>query len=250
MRITLLIAALVLLSAGIFFSYLDQVSSATATYAAAIFCLIFVFLTEFRRFKGFGVEAELLERKIDEADKILTQLRNITSPISEMLFSLVVRSGRRGEMIPRKQRYDLMIKIESELKSCGVTDTQIEKAKQDWHAFNIHDLAAPIFQSISTRVEYFMGRELQKVSGCEHDSPGIRLADKYRENLNKLKSQVTNINIPKLMLNFIETAEIFDEKTKIEINNEISDSLFELSFYIENKKFNNIEKWFSAINNK
>jgi len=245
LRITLLIASLILFSSGIALSYLDKIGGATATYSAAVFCLIFVFLTEFRKFKGFGVEAELLERKIDEADKILKQLRDITSPIAEMLFSTVARSGRIGAMMPRKKRHELMERIELELISSGVSKEQIDKSKTDWHYFNTIDLAQPAFTLISGRVEIFMSAELDKLSGCEHDSPGVQLADSYRDKLSKLKNDIGNPRLPENILSFINDAKIFDDSTKRLLLEDISKSLSELKYYINNREFNDIGKWFS-----
>lgn len=246
LRISLLIASLMLFASGVYLSYLDKTGGATATYAAAVFCLIFVFLTEFRKFKGFGVEAELLERKIDEADKALKQLRDITSPIAEMLFSTVARSGRIGAMMPRRKRYELQQRIESELKSCGVSEAQIEKAKGDWHFFNIHDLSQPVFQVLSTHVDEFMGRELQKLSANQHDSPGVRLADHQREELSRLRSRIGDKDLPNEIINFIRKSEIFDSEKKTKIEAEISQSISELSYYIKNHNFNNLDEWFNG----
>lgn len=245
MRILLLFTSLALFVSGVYLSFLDKTGGATVTYAAAVFCLIFVFLTEFRKFKGFGVEAELLERKIDEADNILKQLRDITSPIAEMLFSTVARSGRIGSMMSRRKRYELQQRIENELKLCGVSEENIEKAKGDWHFFNTHDLARPVFEVLSTYVEEFMGRELQKVSANENESPGIRLADNHREKLKNLRGSVGDPDLPNLIIKFVKDSEIFSEETRDKIESEISEPMKELRFYIENHSFNNLESWFN-----
>ena len=68
-RIIVFIIAVILICAGVLLSFQDKSASAGVTYTAAILCLIFSFLHAFKKFKGLGVEAELLDKKIEEAGK-------------------------------------------------------------------------------------------------------------------------------------------------------------------------------------
>jgi len=129
LQIVIFIVAILLFVAGVWLGYMDKAGVATATYGAAVLSLIFAFLPEFKKFKGLGIEAELLDKKIEETDKLLKQLRDITAPIAEMLISSTARAGRWGSGMPRSQRYELMQKIESELKKCGVEDSQLGKVR-------------------------------------------------------------------------------------------------------------------------
>ena len=74
-------------------AYQDKTASAVTGFAYAGPCLVFVFLQGFKRFKGFGLEAELLEQKIEEADRLLTQLRRLAVPMAELLFTTTARLG-------------------------------------------------------------------------------------------------------------------------------------------------------------
>ena len=55
--------ACVLFVAGIGLGFTGEPGSAGVTLAAGVFCLIFAFLSQFKRFKGLGIEAELWEQK-------------------------------------------------------------------------------------------------------------------------------------------------------------------------------------------
>jgi hypothetical protein len=78
-RVAVIIVAVSLFVSGVALSFCDKVEATVATYAAGILCLIFVFLPEFKKFKGLGIEAELLNRKIAEADLLLAQLREMAA---------------------------------------------------------------------------------------------------------------------------------------------------------------------------
>ena len=148
----ILFAAMLLLICGVGLSYLDKTGGATVTYTAAVFCLIFAFLPKFKRFKGLGVEAELLEKKIEEADVILGHLRSLSVPLAELLFTMVARLGRWNSAVPRRDRYRILGRFEDALRGLGVPDAELSKAKSEWHRYNLIDQARPIVQSIHKRL--------------------------------------------------------------------------------------------------
>ncbi|TNH19662.1 hypothetical protein [Halomonas sp. BL6] len=245
MHVVLFLSALLLLAVGSYLAFLANVAGASATYGAAVFCLIFVFLRDFKSFKGFGLEAELLERKIEEADKTLYQLRAITVPIAEMLFSNVARANRIGGQMPRRQRHELMERIQSELRTCGVRPEQIEKAKVDWHRFNLIDLSRPVLNPLEVAVEAFMGRELQKVGASEHTSPGIELAEAYREKVRGLRGRSSDPSLPNLVEEFINSASFLDDDAKRHVREEVEGPARELRHYHTHRDFLDREKWFA-----
>ncbi len=256
MRITILIASLALMASGIVLSYLDKVGGATVTYAASIFCLIFVYLSQFKRFKGFGVEAELLEKKIEEADETLKRLREITVPIAHMLFSMVARMGLWDSMIPRQQRFEIMEKIENELRSNGVDPAQLEDAKADWHHFNIIDLARPVINGTLKHIDEIVKIKREKVNSFrgpittemkpEHDiaigelrkahSKKQELIDLYKlKNKDKLATEIEN---------FIVSNDILEEAVKDELLAKYNEEFADLKHYISHREFRRLEHWF------
>lgn len=106
-NIIFLIAVGLFLS-GIRLSFLDLTGSAVATYGAALGCLIFVFLPQFKKFKALGVEAELLGKRIEEATVLISQMRGLVQPIAELLFSMVARGNRIGSRLSNKDSYRII----------------------------------------------------------------------------------------------------------------------------------------------
>ena len=259
MQIIVFIASLALLSAGATLSFYDQVGAATATYAAGILTMIFAFLSEFKKFKGLGIEAELLDKKIEEADDLISRLRNISIPLAEMLLSSTARMGRVGTIMPRKQKYELLKKIESELKECGVTDDQLESTKTDWHFYNIFDLASPIFDALhkyNRKHKTLIGKERSEFGKTaitperrlDHDLLCDRnklICDEDQE-IGKIRQTKDQKNLPSLIKKFIAESSVFTDTEKDNINSEIEESMKDIEFYINQKEFRRKEHWFNG----
>jgi len=71
----ILAIAVSLFCVGSWLAINDQTASATLMLAAAVLCLIFVYLARFKRFKGLGIEAELWEDKQREAEQLIERLK-------------------------------------------------------------------------------------------------------------------------------------------------------------------------------
>jgi len=255
LKILIFIVAICLLGCGVYFSLIDQVAAATATYAAAILALIFAFLTEFKTFKGLGIEAELLDRKIEEADDLISKLRGITIPIAEMLLSSTARMGRLGTIMPRKQRYELLNQLEHEFQKCGVSLEQLEAAKVDWHFFNTFDLATPIFQRLIKMLQRHQSDHKKKLSGF-----GTIIPDKYQEHeeLCKRNGEIHNeiefarnlwqqrdqSKLVESINNFILNSTVLLDGDKAEISEELKEEFLDLQYYIESKQFRRPDVWF------
>ena len=256
MQIVIFIVAILLFVAGVWLGYMDKAGVATATYGAAVLSLIFAFLPEFKKFKGLGIEAELLDKKIEETDKLLKQLRDITAPIAQMLISSTARAGRWGSGMPRSQKYELMQRIESELKKCGVEDSQLEKAKQDWHFYNTFDLASPIFEKINEKLRPIQ-QEREKVLNqfkqpitpekmeehkqlIEHrNEVGKEIAD--LGDLRQIKNQE---RLAEQIRDSISNSAALADDDKAALNKEIDEELRDLEHYIKHKEFRRLSVWF------
>lgn len=147
--------ALVCLVCGLVLSFNGSAASATATYGAAAVCLLFAYLPELEWFKAMGVEAKMKQTIDDvtaatkEAERVIERLRAISLPLAEMSFSMLARFGRYGGgTLPRRQRYELMKSIDSELVKLGAKPEQIEEVKQDFHRYNVFDLAHPVLSDL------------------------------------------------------------------------------------------------------
>ncbi|EGQ9781657.1 TPA: hypothetical protein I7787_21915 [Vibrio vulnificus] len=257
MQIVIFIVAIALFAAGVWLGYLDKAGVATATYGAAVLSLIFAFLPEFKKFKGLGIEAELLDKKIEETDKLLQQLRDITVPIAEMLLSSTARVGRLSSGMPRSQKYELVQRIESELKKCGVEESQLDKAKEDWHYYNTFDLATPIFNKISAKLQP-IHQERNKVLNqfssqtitpdrmdehkrlIEHRNIVTQEMEAFKD-LRQIKNQ--SLLADKIRGSILNSVSL-SEDSKRELVEELEEELRDLEHYIKFKEFRRLSVWF------
>ncbi|WP_335901489.1 hypothetical protein ACOI2Q_07040 [Shewanella algae] len=257
MKVTVFITAILMFAAGVFLSYEDKTGGATATYGAAVLCLIFVFLGDFKKFKGFGIEAELLEDKIKEADEVLNQLRGLVKPISELLFTMVARGGRWDSAIPRKDSYRLMEQLENELKEIGLSHDEIAKAKYEWHQFNLIDLFRPILTGISELLHEKEKAQQEVIRGFKNPiASEFQLAYKEAcEEKNRISSESAKINeIYKVddrhnclaeIVKFMDSSYLISEEEKKEILNRFSEEIKDVEHYINTHEFRRLDVWLS-----
>jgi hypothetical protein len=254
-RVILWGAALLLLGAGVCLSFLERVGGATTTYSAAGVCLIFLFLQEFKRVKLFGVEAELQDR-IREANVLIEQLRALLLPISELLFSMVARAGRVGGHLPNRESYRIMSQFETELRSLGLTNEQIEKSKKEWHHFNMLDLQRPVLKDIGDLLhgkEVAQGKVLNSFkqpipAGDPDHAAAIRRLSEIQRETKKLE-QLYGLSVlsdggPSHIQNFFKTCQLLSEDEKRDLLTRNAERLADLDHYEKHMEFRSLERWF------
>lgn len=257
MQVIIFIVAILLFVSGVGLGFMDKVGAATATYTAAVLSLIFAFLPEFKKFKGLGIEAELLDKKIEETDRLLKQLRDITAPIAEMLISSTARAGRWGSGIPRSQKYALMQRIESELKRCGVEESQLEQAKKDWHYYNIFDLATPIFEKIMEKLRAIQQEREKALREFNQPITPERMDEHKRliEHRNKVSKEISDLRdlrqiksqdrLVEQILRAISNSGSLSGEEKTTLTNDLDEELSDLGHYIKHKEFRRLSVWFA-----
>lgn len=262
MQIIIFIVAILLFVSGVGLGYMDKVGAATATYTAAVLSLVFAFLPEFKKFKGLGIEAELLDKKIEETDKLLKQLRDITAPISEMLISTTARSGRFDSGMPRRQKYELIQRIEGELKKCGVEDPQLEQAKNDWNFYNTFDLATPIFEKITAKLKPILQEREKALQESKQPITPDRMDEHNRliQHRNEVSKEIADLrdlrqikkqgHLVELITESISSSGAFSEEDKTSLTNELDEELRDLEHYIKYKEFRRLSVWLANDNSE
>ena len=258
MRIVIFIVSIFLFAFAVFLTYSGETGDAAVTYTAAFFCLTFAFLQDLKKLRGFAAEAKMLEKKIEEADNTLNQLRNLIKPTSELLFTMVARGGRLESAIPRQDCYRLMTEFTSKLKTLGLSESEIAKAKKDWHKFNLIDLSRPIVDGIQEILNGKMKAQ-QKINQSFKPpiSPHIQLAHRVAiEETQRISDQQQKLlsiykmencqQSHKLIHEFLDSCYLIGTTQKDQILDDFKEQLRDLEYYIEHHEFRRLESWFNA----
>ena len=75
----------------------NNVAGASATFAMAFFAFIYSDISRFKRFKGFGFEAELWEEKQQEAAELIDRLKAVVTVYTREIILGKVMQGRWGD---------------------------------------------------------------------------------------------------------------------------------------------------------
>ena len=255
MRISLFICAYVLFAAGIVLGFMTGAGPATATFAAGVFCLIFAFLSRFKRFKGLGIEAELWEQKQEEAAQLVETLRSLSVVASEQLINLSARMGRLGTPITHKELFDLVDRLEKVLSEVNVPADQREKMKADFYRFTAIDMAIPISTKINDAIQRKVA-EQQKV--MESFGPVIKDLDGHAQAAERWRNIGTQkVDWDRLCLlppdvamhdaleHTITEADCLTEEERAELRVEIADEMADLREWLTTRRLRRPELWFA-----
>ena len=252
-RCVIFILAVLLFVSGAILSLFGKVGSAGSNYGAGFLCLVFVYISQFKSFKGFGIEAELQE-KIDEAEEIIKRLREVTLPITNMLFILLSKQGRWSGPMSRRKQIEIISKIEGELSAIGAGQSRLEEAKKEWHSVNIRDLYEVVLQGVRPVFSEELKESEQKLKSMRgvitpdiHDAYSNAIRHKREVDceltkFNKLLESDGEDGVYDSFLSMVESSR-FLQKNRPDILDDIKDSLSDLDYYIKHKKFRRLDVW-------
>ena len=225
--ILLMVLAIVLFIAGLLLAFSDKDTSlVVSTYAAAIFCLIFVFITQFKKFKGLGIEAELWDETQEKAEKLLNNLQNVSQVLAECAYSSVISSGRGYGSIPNSERLEMADSLSKELKNIEIPETIINHSRHHFDRLFVYDILSPICFTIERAIQESLNKN-HKVLTCtmteEKKAP-------FMEERKKISAEKTEIS------EILENRENFSDKLN-KINNFLDNS-----FSLDKEKINEIRE--------
>jgi hypothetical protein len=87
------IASASLIGTGLYESWHNQTTTAATDISFGFLTLLLLLLSKFKKFKGFGFEAEMWEQELAKAEQIISQLETLRSSVIEQLAAM---SGEAG----------------------------------------------------------------------------------------------------------------------------------------------------------
>lgn len=147
LRVGLFACAAGMAAATVWLGSTDKTGAAIVAAGLCIGLCTFVFLSRFKRFKGFGFEGELWEQEMEEAAEMRRALKDLTEHVAENVYWDLGEGGRLG----RKNTDKILAIIEradQNLEAVGVDRRKIEEMKRPWHKCIMRDLAFPITERV------------------------------------------------------------------------------------------------------
>jgi len=248
-RFVLCLGSMLLFALGAYLAYEDKVGSATTVFGSAIVCTIFVYLTRFKTFKGFGIQAELWEDKQIEAAKLIDSLKPITTELGRLLITIAARMGRWDSAMNRAEMLEATENIERLLKTLGVNGSEIEKTKAEYYRLTIMDIARPIIQSINKALREMMKDIDNKISDIQHRGPINPNDSDWNSVINKkraidlevkeVESFYSKTELESLydsLIKWINTSQQLDDEQKRRLLSSNKDLLEDLLYFINKKR--------------
>jgi hypothetical protein len=90
------VCGIVLFGVGAGLASTDCSAAATSAWGFAFLLMVMLLLSKFRRFKGFGFEAELWEQKQADAAALVDQMKSLSKLLSRQMASVAARLALMG----------------------------------------------------------------------------------------------------------------------------------------------------------
>lgn len=145
--------AIALFSASIWLLYLQRVTEFATLFAVAFFCWFYANIARFKRFKGFGFEAEMWEDKQREAERLIDRLKVLVGLYSREMLIRKVMEGRFGD---GKNRWPEMAELYAEVVKQHASlseDISLAETKAQLDAFFVFDAVVPLYSELVRQVD-------------------------------------------------------------------------------------------------
>lgn len=215
-------------------------------------------LSRFKSISGMGVTAQMreLDEKLDEAERLVTHVREIVGLTADVTFQLLSRAENGRSALSRRDALDIADAFRRQMKSLGVDDKEIEAHMLPWHNANLRELLQPVHQLAS---EYFQrqSQETTKESfNFPHDAPADderRLAIQARSDRNTAfivaVTQLWNADefayVSAIESTVLESKCGTEAERRILLS-QIADALGSGRYYSEKLDFRSREAWINA----
>ncbi len=260
-RILLFIMGILLIGYGAYLSSnQDSASNAFVVNGTGIICLIFSFLSKFKKFKGFGIEGELWEEKQHEADELIEKIKsevdglhNIVETVAESSFTSISSIGRMNP-VPPSYKLELTNRLENNLKQIGLSTEEIIRSKQIMIFLITYDLASCITKPI---IEQLRIVEREKHDVIESFEKPIKVDEKYNSAIEVWRSVSSEIGVVKEITSqntassealnnintFLKNTKYLSSKRISELKANLADEFLDLECYIKTKELRRPEHY-------
>jgi hypothetical protein len=240
----LTIAALALLGAGVWLSFLDKAAGATATYAAALLLLGFVFVDRLKSLSGLGMKLEMVDQKIAEANNALDRIRGLAASIATPIQVMIARLGTWSGTMSRKERYEFARLLEDELQLIEVPDKYLERGRLALAQRDVLDMAHPVLQSYHEQLsQYQQSLREDSVTLDPSSEEKRRLIAEHMNNRPSFKSYETVPRYVAAVHAFISKTDLLPDSVQAKFLADKAEQIADLEHFARTRKIRRLEIW-------
>jgi hypothetical protein len=170
--IIIAVAACALIVLGIYLALADRAASAATAWGFGFLLVILLLLTKFKRFKGFGFEAELWEQKQVEAANLIDQLKSLAKLMSKQMAMVAARIGLWDSALSMAELADLVDDLKQQLDAIDVPPHESEEI--------LRTLYQRIESAYCAEAWTIMMTALKAASNAVHSDLSSPIAEDYR----------------------------------------------------------------------
>jgi len=163
--------------------YKDQVTNSSIVFGLGLLSFIYANISRFKKFKGFGVEAELWEDKQKEAEALIERLRDVVAIYTREVIRGKLRQGRLSHPT-WGERWNLFDDLINEHKALG-QKIDFDDLKKEMDTYFLFDLVRPNVEKIRMSISGAKSLAYKKVDK-EFGSP-IKDSQGYRVRLDQIQ---------------------------------------------------------------
>ncbi len=237
-------------------AYQDKTATATVTFGIAIICLIFFFLSRFKKFKGFGIEAETWEEKMEEAEKLVGNLNKLSLVTSEFLLSVGSKLGRLDGHLTKKERHELLAQTLKILESNKTPADEIAKARRVFDSFIVFDMGYELLEEMRPEIRK-LTEPFKNAIGAfgspikAEDQQSYSEAIRQHRAVNTWENEIQaalvdkeNESLVDNTISAIQSSDLISQEAKDSLLEMARESLEDIRYYQQHRKHRRPEKWF------
>lgn len=249
---------------GLLVAVTDQVAAATACLSAGVLILLIANVNHFELIKGFGFEARTkkLDEKIEEADRLLAQLKQASQLFADVSAQLISRSGFLSGPIPKNEALNLVVRIQGLLAALGVDKADVDKGLIPFHQFTLRQLATSYFNIFLAELNRHVEKVNHEMGECaaeEQARTGLPVGAnnkrhvQLQEEMYALKEFIKKVNknvsstdpfeLGGLLGQLVEEAPGWTLSDRRQFLDTVKPMIFEWEYYAKNLRLNDVSAW-------
>lgn len=192
--------------------------------------LIFIFCNKTEYFEVWSLKVKL-RNTINEAENIINKLKAISIPLAKCALTGLISTGKI-EPVRKKEKFIILDEVVNELKSLGVSISDIDLAREHFDKLTCHDIATPIRHYVSALLKKKM-----EDSQALDEKERIKNESNFWIKSSSIELGVQNWGILEKIDHFFSSSQYISKSEISEIKSKFRIDLENLKSYEQNKTF-------------